>query len=253
MHRRTQTMELPLSQVPLSPPLHSNFPLPNAPLRGPKFSAILSKQWLHRTTFFALFSLFIVSTYVLLGPGPSNFQPVAYDHPVDSRSTFRVAMTNLADSNKLWKASPQDLLARPQISLTPEQELAAVSSFIISLPSQNIIPPSVDTSKPIDPSLVLDFDTRADGARAEMTQLVHEVWDTNPVVLYYKRVCCNLNITKPLLINIDSPRLQGENSARLSSRTTFTLPRSSLTYTTATMQKFWNHCSSASHLLHSPS
>jgi len=184
-------MDLPLSQVPLSPPLHSNFPLPTTPLRSSKLfssSRLLSKQWLHRTTFFALFSLFIVSTYILLGAGPSTFQPVTYAHQADSRSPLRVAMTNLADSKKLWKASHQDILAtRPQIELTPEQELAAVSSFIISLPSQNVIPSTVDPLVPIDPSLVLDFDTRADGAAAEMKQLAYEVWDTNPVVLYYKK------------------------------------------------------------------
>lgn len=110
-------------------------------------------------------------------------------------------MTNLADSKKLWKASHQDVLAtRPQIELTPEQELAAVSSFIISLPSQNVIPSTVDPLVPIDPSLVLDFDTRADGAAAEMKQLAREVWDTNPVVLYYKKVDYKQNMLNNLLI-----------------------------------------------------
>jgi len=65
--------------------------------------------------------------------------------------------------------------------------LAAVSSFIISLPAQNVIPQTVDPSKPIDPQLVLDFDTRADGAVAELKQLEHDVWESNPVVLYYSK------------------------------------------------------------------
>jgi len=168
-----------LADVPLSPQFN---PTPrvrsSTQLSKP---SVLSKQWLHLTTFLALFSLILVSTYVLLGSGASTFKPVA--HP-PNHSPFRVAVTNLADSNNLWKA---DTARRPQIHLTPEQELAAVSSFIISLPAQNVIPQTVDPSKPIDPQLVLDFDTRTDGAVAEMKQLEHDVWESNPVVLYYSK------------------------------------------------------------------
>jgi hypothetical protein len=151
--------------------------------RSPNSSSFLSKQWLHFTTFLALFSLILISSYVLLGPGAPSFKSIP---PPLKHSPFRVAVTNLADSNHLWKAGTT---RRPQISLTPEQELAAVSSFIISLPAQNVIPQTVDPSKPIDPQLVLDFDTRADGAVAEMKQLEHDVWESNPVVLYYSKVC----------------------------------------------------------------
>ena len=64
--------------------------------------------------------------------------------------------------------------------------MAALSSFLASLPDQNILPPSVDPSQPIDPQLILDFDTRADGAEAELKRLVAATWETYPVVMYTK-------------------------------------------------------------------
>jgi hypothetical protein len=97
-------------------------------------------------------------------------------------------MKTIAHSHgRPWRPSHKDVLAsRPQITLTPEQELAALSSFIISLPDQNILPPSVDPSQPIDPQLILDFDTRADGAEAELKRLVTATWENYPVVMYTK-------------------------------------------------------------------
>jgi len=86
-----------------------------------------------------------------------------------------------------WRPTHKDVLAsRPQVTLTPEEELAALSSFIISLPDQNILPPTVDPSQPIDPQLILDFDTRTDGAEAELKRLVAATWENYPVVMYTK-------------------------------------------------------------------
>lgn len=62
-----------------------------------------------------------------------------------------------------------------------------MTSFLASLP-QNVIPLSVEPSKPIDPQLVLDFDTRNDRAAEEVQAMVDDVWVRNPVVLYAK-VC----------------------------------------------------------------
>ncbi|KIP06967.1 hypothetical protein PHLGIDRAFT_90155 [Phlebiopsis gigantea 11061_1 CR5-6] len=73
----------------------------------------------------------------------------------------------------------------PPLQLTPEQELAAVTSFLASLP-QNVIPSNVDPSLPIDPQLVLDFDTRSSQAMTEVAQLEHDAWVRYPVVLYSK-------------------------------------------------------------------
>ncbi|TFK54541.1 hypothetical protein OE88DRAFT_1624753 [Heliocybe sulcata] len=69
--------------------------------------------------------------------------------------------------------------------MEPAEELAAVTSFIVSLP-QNVIPPSVDPSKPIDPELVLDFDTRGEKARDELDEVVRDVWNRFPVILFSK-------------------------------------------------------------------
>jgi len=95
--------------------------------------------------------------------------------------------TIVQSPDRPWRPTHKDVLAsRPQIALTPEEELAALSSFIISLPDQNILPPSVDPSQPIDPQAILDFDTRTDGAEAELKRLVAATWENNPVVVYTK-------------------------------------------------------------------
>jgi len=76
-------------------------------------------------------------------------------------------------------------LYRPGIELTSEQELAAVTSFLASL-AQNVLPSTVDPSKPIDPSLVLDFDMRSPRAPEEVKAMVEDIWNRNPVFAYTK-------------------------------------------------------------------
>lgn len=78
--------------------------------------------------------------------------------------------------------------ARPQIELSAPQELAAITGFLASLP-QNMIPLSVDPTQPIDPQLVLDFDTRGAKAVKAVEEMVEDVWTQNPVVLYAKVRC----------------------------------------------------------------
>ena len=60
-----------------------------------------------------------------------------------------------------------------------------MTSFLASLP-QNAIPSFVDPSRPIDPQLVLDFDTRSPRAADEVRAIVEDVWTQNPVVLFAK-------------------------------------------------------------------
>lgn len=197
MHRRAATFDLPSPRIGgfTEPEPHSPkfFPLPapsSSKLSSPRFTisqSFLSRQWLQRTTFLALFSLFSVSVYILLVNGSSNLHPAPV--PQHINLPFQAAMKTIAHSNNdhPWRPTHKDVLAsRPQIALTPEQELAALSSFIISLPDQNILPPSVDPSQPIDPQLILDFDTRADGAEAELKRLVTATWENYPVVMYTK-------------------------------------------------------------------
>jgi len=197
MHRRTATLDLPSPRIGdfTEPEQHSPKFYPPLPASSSsKFSrsrftitqSIISRQWLQRTTFLALFSLFSVSVYILLVNGSSNLRPVTI--PQRIKSPFRAAMNTIVQSpDRPWRPTHKDVLAsRPQITLTPEEELAALSSFIISLPDQNILPPSVDPSQPIDPQAILDFDTRTDGAKAELKRLVTATWENNPVVIYTK-------------------------------------------------------------------
>jgi len=71
------------------------------------------------------------------------------------------------------------------VQLDAPQELAAISSFLASQP-QNVIPLSVNPSRPIDPELILDFDTRRSRAGEEVARMVADVWQSNPVFLYSK-------------------------------------------------------------------
>jgi hypothetical protein len=133
--------------------------------------------------------------------GSSNLRPA-----VQIKSPFQAAMNTIVDTPEHpWRPTHKDVLAsRPQITLTPEEELAALSGFIISLPDQNILPPSVDPSQPIDPQLIIDFDTRADGAADELKRLVAATWEYNPVVMYTKPSA----VTRELRSLIDSFNLR---------------------------------------------
>ncbi|KAF8518774.1 hypothetical protein JB92DRAFT_2601276, partial [Gautieria morchelliformis] len=74
----------------------------------------------------------------------------------------------------------------PKITLTPEEEFAAVVAFMAALPS-NALPNSIDPAATIDPDLVLDFDTRTPKAADEVRDLVGDTWTRLPVVLLSKR------------------------------------------------------------------
>ncbi|KIL65888.1 hypothetical protein M378DRAFT_76056 [Amanita muscaria Koide BX008] len=102
---------------------------------------------------------------------------------------------------------------RKQIHMDTAQELAAVSSFLASLP-HNVIPSSVDPLEPIDPQLVLDFDTSGPRAEQEVRAMVEDVWTRNPVFLYsqlyssisrdIKSLLANMNLRPaPTIIDVD--------------------------------------------------
>jgi hypothetical protein len=138
-----------------------------------------------RATILCLVSLVIVTTYVCfvssptLSPGYAAYSHhhMKLSHPED---TWRKLAANLP-------SPPAGLLPqhRPEISLSPEQELGAVTAFMAALP-QNVIPTDIDPTRPIDPQLVLDFDTRSSQAEEEVTDLVTDVWIRNPVVVFSK-------------------------------------------------------------------
>lgn len=72
-----------------------------------------------------------------------------------------------------------------ELRLHQDEELATLVSFIASL-GANALPDNLDPMKPLDPQLVVDFDTRVEGARAELTALVYETWASYPVVIFSK-------------------------------------------------------------------
>ncbi|KAH9942384.1 uncharacterized protein BXZ73DRAFT_41357 [Epithele typhae] len=181
-HRRTFSARFPdMHHVALdSPPLT---PMPNlAPF---DFSRKPRAQWI-RMTFLALFSLMAVSAYVLF-LSPPVLHPIAFDHsdhPGPSRWTPD-ALRLAAMRNHRPPPPGTTTASRPQIRLNETEELGALSSFIASLP-QNMIPQTIDASHPLDPQLVLDFDTRGPHAEEELAAVMDDVWARNPVMLYSK-------------------------------------------------------------------
>ena len=185
-HRRTFSARFPdMQHVSLdSPPLT---PIPNlAAFSFPGAQRKARSYWI-RMTFLALFSLIAVSVYVLFVSQPV-LRPIAFldhdPHGPDANSRWSPEAFRLA-ALRNRRPSPPGSPARPQISLNETQELAAVSSFIASLP-QNMIPATVDPSQPIDPQLILDFDTRGPRAETELEAVMEDVWARNPVMLYSK-------------------------------------------------------------------
>ena len=140
----------------------------------------LPRKSVHRTTLFLLLVLLLLSTYALTFPNPFTLAP----RP-DLSSRPSLLAQAAAAAAAAASSSPPPGPSRPQIVLDPVQELAAVTSFLASH-YQNVIPPTVDPTLPIDPDLVLDFDTRGPRAADELQTLLNEVWVQNPVVLYAK-------------------------------------------------------------------
>lgn len=163
-----------------------------------------TKLYWRRTTFLALLALILISGYVLLVSQPSLTPITAHGNSSDlslaglaaqklaklSSQTHRLAALrkHKGHSSTSSSSSSSEMASEaslPQLQLTPEQELAAITSFLASQP-QNILPSNVDPSRTIDPQLVLDFNTRTPQATQEVEQLVADAWAHYPVVLYSK-------------------------------------------------------------------
>lgn len=195
-HRRTSSVRFPDPAMgspvldPESPPLTP--PLSFAALGAAAHWTFPSRKpksyWL-RTTFLALFALVVVSVYILLVAQPTLAPIDPSGHPASrlslSKEALRLtaALRHKRPPGTAGHHPQQD--ARPQIQLNATEELAAVSLFIASLP-QNMIPAYVDPAQPLDPQLILDFDTRSPQAAEELETVVREAWTQNPVVLYSK-------------------------------------------------------------------
>ncbi len=167
------------------------------------YGANKTKQYWQRTTFLALFALVLISGYVLLvsppslsqithGEGDNSFTGLAAQRLSRlSSEAYRLASQrgqSKGQGSGSSSANDSDSsigTATSSLQLTPEQELAVLTSFLASL-AENVIPSSVDPSRPIDPELVLDFNTRGPHAVQELEQLVADSWVHYPVVLYSK-------------------------------------------------------------------
>jgi len=205
-HRRTLTSrKIDMGKVSLeSPPVTPALAVFNS-LHHANSSSVKPRQYWQRTTFLALFALILISGYVLLVSQPSLAPIAAHNNSKDrsltglaaeklsrlSSGAYRLASahrrpkghgTSSSSSSGAESSSDGGV---PSLQLTPEQELAAVTSFLASLP-QNVIPSNVNPSHPIDPELVLDFNTRSPQAIQEVEQLVADSWARYPVVLYSK-------------------------------------------------------------------
>lgn len=145
----------------------------------------------HRTTLVALLALVCLTAYIFVMHASYLSPPIALRHS-DSPAADQLALAletiqnsrvpGFPNNNRLGKSRYNPL---PPLRLDPSQELAAISSFLASL-AQNVIPPTVDPLQPIDPQLVLDFDTRGHRAQEELRAMVDDAWTRNPVFLYSK-------------------------------------------------------------------
>ncbi|KAF7376600.1 Glutaredoxin domain-containing protein [Mycena sanguinolenta] len=186
-HRSTSSVSLPLAVVArLHPKRHRN-----------------------RTAVLALLAIISLSAFVFCNRYPVAMSSAYLLRQGERQAEIRPAEQKVFDPEKsrnshVGVAKKHQKLSggRKSITLNLEQELAAVSSFLASLP-QNVIPLSVDPSLPIDPELVLDFDTRSPRALAEVEQVVEDVWSRNPVLLYGKHYSPATREIKSILSNMN--------------------------------------------------
>ncbi|KAG6831772.1 hypothetical protein H0H92_007924 [Tricholoma furcatifolium] len=148
-------------------------------------AALHPRKSKYRSALVALTVLLCMSIYLFLVQPPLSPTQLHNDSPAADQ--LLMALESARNSRVSGAVRKHKKISRigEQVVLDQSQELAAVTSFLASLP-QNIIPPSVDPSVPIDPQLVLDFDTRSTRAAEEVQQMVADVWQTNPVFLYSK-------------------------------------------------------------------
>jgi len=152
------------------------------------FSSITQKKG-SRFAFIGLFSLLVIASFTVLSFNPSRGiavgaeRPGAVKLPYDAFERYRASTANSYSSHRNHASRP----TYEPITFTPEQELAALLSFITALPS-NALPQSVDPSKPIDPELVVDFDVRKerDEVERELAVMESSVWEMYPVILFSK-------------------------------------------------------------------
>ncbi|KAG1751375.1 uncharacterized protein EDB91DRAFT_1195985 [Suillus paluster] len=163
----------------------------------------------HRTTSLALFGLIAVSFYIFFVARPSlELAPIALRSDLKHAGSHVQEKDSPPPSSRLFRLPPNTQRKtvsnanRPQVQLDELQELAAVAAFVVALP-QNMIPRSIDPTQPIDPQLVLDFDTRSPRAADEVNQIVEDVWSRYPVMLFTKLHHANSREIRNMILNMD--------------------------------------------------
>ncbi|KAI9449452.1 hypothetical protein BJY52DRAFT_1206373 [Lactarius psammicola] len=185
---------------------------PNTGILAGLIDLFFPRKSRQRATILCLLSLVIVTTYVCLvsppalAPGHSPHRHHRHHH-ASAEDAWRQLVEKLPNppvANNIHKH-------RPEITLSVEQELGAVTAFMAALP-QNVIPTDIDPTQSIDPQLVLDFDTRSPRAEEEVANVVSEVWLRNPVVVFSKTVSPVSRELKTILDGMDlkpSPTIFG--------------------------------------------
>lgn len=151
----------------------------DAATRIPTYRALAARITRRRRT--AIVSLAIIAVLILLAivtetvPATLKFrkpQAWEFNDPIDA---VLALVPNVGPLHE--RRIPHDLV------LEPEQELGVLVSFMAAVQA-NALPFDIDPSKPLDPQLVVGFDTRADGAMEEVEALVEETWSNYPVVIF---------------------------------------------------------------------
>jgi hypothetical protein len=175
MHRRVPSLHHGLPHAGAGMPhAMGNLHLGPTPNMSWLADSLHPRKFRIRATLLCLFSLMTLTTYIcLISPPALSFE---------RRHHLPPHWRHLAAQFPLPPPGPPP---RPDVLLSPEQELGALTAFMAALP-QNVIPSNIDPSRPIDPQLVLDFDTRGPEAEDEIDDVVLGVWMNNPVVLFTK-------------------------------------------------------------------
>jgi len=172
-------------------------PAPNTSLIPWLIDSLHPRKVRFRATLLCLFSLISLTAYVCLISSPAlSLSRSHHHHPHSWR--------NLAADFHLPPPPPPGHFpsSRPDVMLSPEQELGALTAFMAALP-QNVIPSNIDPTLPIDPQLVLDFDTRSPEAADEIADVVVDAWMNNPVVLFTKLRSAISREVKAILQDMD--------------------------------------------------
>ncbi|KAG6866232.1 hypothetical protein C0991_007257 [Blastosporella zonata] len=167
-------------------------------------AALQPRKAKSKSAIIAFAALLCMSAYLLIArPSLSPSQAMLHnDTPASGQ--LAMALESTRNSRVSGSVRKHKKLSRigEQLVLDGPQELAAISSFLASLP-QNVIPLSVDPSVTIDPQLVLDFDTRGSRAAEEVQHMVADVWQRNPVFLYSKLYSPASREVKSMLAKMD--------------------------------------------------